>query len=123
VHGQQLLLSWSITQGHGGLFLALGAHGQFQGLQEAGEVVAKAFLLRALTGDIFFKILFMFLRQSLSWRSVSKGEGEAGSPLSMEPHAELRLRTLRSYPEPKTYTSPIEPTSHPLTGDFNLDRS
>lgn len=49
VYGQQLLLSWSITQGQGGPFLALGAHGQLTdsmggpGTPGRGEETAKAF--------------------------------------------------------------------------------
>lgn len=43
----------------------------------------------------FFKILFIYLRDSVSKRA-GEGEGEADSPLSREPDMGLNPRTLGS---------------------------
>jgi len=60
--------------------------------------------------NLFFKILFIYLRESMSGGGV---EGEAGSPPSREPDAGLDPKTPRSWPEPKADAQPTEPRRHP----------
>ena len=43
-----------------------------------------------------FKILFIYLAEREHKQAEQQGEGEAGSPLSREPHMGLHLRTLGS---------------------------
>ena len=63
----------------------------------------------------FFKILFIYLRESERAQAggPAEGEGEAGSPPSREPDVGLDPRTPRSPPQVKADAQPIEPPRHP----------
>ena len=61
----------------------------------------------------FFLRYYLFIWQTeiISRQRGRRGGGEAGSPLSREPNAELHPRTLGSWPEPKAEA--FNPLSHP----------
>ena len=69
-----------------------------------------------VTAKTIFLKIYLFERK----RAQTKGKGEAGSLLSMEPYLQLDYRTLISWPELKADAYPTEPPSHPIWFHFYL---